>query len=1361
MRLPASIIALIGFLFAAIPVAAAPAYVPASLEPWRAWVLDAHPEHVCPLSAASGSRVCLWPGRLNIDINGNRARFSQSVDSRIERLYGLPVAGTHWPLEVQIDGRNATVLRRNGRPHIQLPAGTVEITGVFEWRARPASVTLPPTTGQVRLVLDGATVDRPRWNANELYLGQPPAAPTPSDENRIGLAVYRVFADGAPPTMRLTVNLDVAGTRRDVSLGKVLPEGFKPVSLSSPLPARLDVDGGLELQVSPGTWSLTLEARTSPPLTQIAFERSGELWPTEEIWSYTDAPWLRVTEPANDRPVDPGQVGVPTPDRSLPAFLIKAGEMLKVVERQRGYSPDVRNELRLYRKAWMNYDGAGYIVSDDIEGLMRRDWRLDLAEPLELRSARVGDDSLLITQAEKSGLRGVEIRIPGVQVTAVSQLPGTPSSLPVSGWQTDIQSVSTTVNLPPGYRLLGATGVDRSTGDWASNWRLLDFFLVLIVAVIVWRTHSRWLGVMALFALVLTVHEHDAPNWSWLFLTAAIAALNVLPRGRLRGSVTVFAAFSLAAFAVIAVPFAGDQLTAALYPQLDSGPISAPRDRGEFANADQSPAADAAPAFAESLPTAYDRQIVKRGRYDNLIPTASRKQPDQSRYASGVQLQAGPGLPDWGGARYRLNWSGPIASDQTFRLVVLPPMLARFWRVAGIGLSVVVLAGLLSQWARRHKRDHVREQDDSGSATSASGMWLAAILGALLIGDAPSANAQFPDAALLEQLESRLLAPAPCTPGCSTIERARVRTSPSALDIRLIVHVAEESSVALPGDPAGWHANRVTVNGKTTDKVALIDGRFHIALPPGVHRVNLTGPMPGAATVTVAFGDTQADIDVSGVGWEVSGVTDRQLAGGALTLSRVSQTRDNEAGFDAMDAERFPAFVMITRVVSFDLDWSVRTILQRVTPPTAAINLSVPLLPGEAINEAALTVTDGQVAVSLAPGQEVVQWSSTLPRSSPVTLQASHDAPWQEIWIAQASPNWRLTYRGVPEDNRDPADSPTWQPTFTPWPGETLTLEVTRPLPVDGPTMAIDNVDLTTRIGRRETVSYLMLNYRATQGGQHALTLPEASTLTSIKQDGTVLARSLNNRSLTVPVLPGSHRLNVEWRENLLSALRVTGPDVDLGMPAANVTTQLALASDRWVLWTSGPTQGPAVLYWSELLVLVLVAAALGRLVSTPLNAASWLLLGLGFSTFFWPSFTIIVLTVLAFRWRETNTLTPRWRFNGLQIALGLLFILSTIALLTTIPFGLLGHPDMQVVGNRSSAFQLVWFIDRVNGPMPGVAAFTVPLWVYKALMLIWSLWLALSVLKWLPWMWRSWSNGGYWRSRARRSTEPSPESPT
>jgi hypothetical protein len=176
---------------------------------------------------------------------------------------------------------------------------------------------------------------------------------------------------------------------------------------------------------------------------------------------------------------------------------------------------------------------------------------------------------------------------------------------------------------------------------------------------------------------------------------------------------------------------------------------------------------------------------------------------------------------------------------------------------------------------------------------------------------------------------------------------------------------------------------------------------------------------------------------------------------------------------------------------------------------------------------------------------------------------------------------------------------------------------------------------------------------------------------------------------------------------------------------------------------------GPAVLYWSELAALILFALILGRVGLAPLHTWQWLLLGLGFSTFSWPVLGLVVVWLLACgaRGKLSTDGLIWWRFNLAQVVIGWLTVAALLAIIVTLPQGLLGTPDMQVTGHNSYGTELGWFADRSESALPVASAFTVPMWIYKTLILAWALWLSFALVRWLPWVWKCFSSDGFWRT--------------
>jgi hypothetical protein len=163
------------------------------------------------------------------------------------------------------------------------------------------------------------------------------------------------------------------------------------------------------------------------------------------------------------------------------------------------------------------------------------------------------------------------------------------------------------------------------------------------------------------------------------------------------------------------------------------------------------------------------------------------------------------------------------------------------------------------------------------------------------------------------------------------------------------------------------------------------------------------------------------------------------------------------------------------------------------------------------------------------------------------------------------------------------------------------------------------------------------------------------------------------------------------------------------------------------------------VLFWQHLLVLALAAWALGRWAPAPLAWYDWLLLAAGLTQVPLAAAAIVVAWLLALAVRRR--LEPRrwWTYDGLQLALLVAGLIAVGVLYAAVHSGLLFPPQMQVLAPgavRSSSASLAWYVDRVADGLPRPWVLSLPLWVWRVLMLLWSLWLASRVLRWAPWAW-------------------------
>jgi hypothetical protein len=1353
-----------GLSFAVAAHAAAD--VPTPLEPWRSWVMHGQEFRACPLIAGRAGAefsdfLCAWPGVLSLSANDTGASISQRWQVDAESWVPLPGNAQHWPQQVNVDGRPAVVIDHGG-PSLRLAVGLHEIHAQIPWRERPQTLHVPATVGLVALRVDGNIVAPVRRDGDELTLGR--AAVAAPEADSMQLRVYRRLADGVPAMLTTRIEIAVSGQAREEVIGPALPEGFAPLALESAWPARLDADGRLRVRVQPGSNSVVLDARAIAPLATATARVPPTPWPQQEIWSYAAAPQLRVSVAGGALAVDPVQAQVPREWAQLPTFALADAAKLTIEERSRGQDPAAQNQLSLSREMWLDFDGGGWFARDRINGRMLRDWRLDVAAPYALERADAGSDALLVTRGAGAGTTGVEWRSPTVDLTAGMRITPKSAELPVAGWNTNFDGASAIVHLPDGYRLLGAPGADYAHGSWVSAWTLYDVFIAALLALLAWRLLGLPGVLVACAYLVLGYQEPGAPRWTLLAALGLGLALRALPAGKLAAAFEWLRRAALLLFVLFALPFAALQLRNALHPQLEQAGLgSSMADAFQFPSnnamrgagapveqdaamaeeqAQSMPAAPPPPASPEE-PVRRQRasQPVAKSKLDMITITGSnvrRVDIDKiERYAESTVLQTGAGEANWNrGQRYELGWSGRVVPTQTMSLLIAPPWMVRLLRVVLVGLLAWLGLRLLQPAWRNLRVPRV-------GTTALLGLLATS---ALLAG--PPARAQtYPPDELLEQLRARLLEAPKCAPACAAFPNAQIVAHGDEIGVALEAHALERVALPLPSDRRNLDLRRITLDGAVQEGVARVGETLWLDVPRGVHRIELAF-VAASDKIALDFPLPPPRVAFDGDGWQASGLDDEaHLLTRTLTLVRARANGEAAAG----TTQQFSPYVVVERALLLGLDWSVSTQVSRLAPREGGIALALPLLAGEHVTTGGLKVENAHVMVALGEGTTQTGWDGKLDKSDTLTLSAPPLGDHAEVWSVQVGPTWHLESSGVPAIALPPEDTQKMHRfEFHPLPGEQLVLRVTRPEAAQGASRAIDWVSVVRRPGQRAAETTLALTARASQGGEQSISLPNGAELVGSSRDGQALNLRLQDGKLSLPLIPGSHKFEIRWRDEEAVGFVASTPALALGLPAANIDLGVDLPADRWLLATSGPTAGPAVLYWSELALALLLAFALGRARRSPLKAWQWLLLVLGFSTFSWIALLVVVAWLFALDWRARQAPQGVTAFNLVQIGLPVLTVFALLCLLAAVQEGLLGTPDMAVAGNGMDAHALRWFADRSADALPVARAISLPLWVHKVAMLAWALWLASALVGWLRKGFAAWTQGGYWRKPMR-----------
>jgi hypothetical protein len=1320
--------------------------VPEELQDWQAWVLDGHEYRRCPLMtgrSAAGEQdfVCAWPGELALSVDVGGATFTQRWQVFAESWVTLPGNMLFWPQEVTLDGDAASLVARDSRPMLRLAPGEHTVAGRMRWRARPETLPMPEGVALIELTLDGTLVEHPMLEGGVLWLGPREAA---GEAESLDVQVYRLLTDDVPAFLDTEIRLRASGDAREEVLAAPLPQGFMPLAIESDLTTRLDPDGRLRVQVRAGEWTVHYRARGSGVPAELAVEPGTGVWPNDEIWSFAANDRQRVAAIENVEAVNPEQVDVPEDWLEFPAYRLPVGNTLRVAERSRGLPADNGNDLELTRELWLDFDHGGYVAVDRISGRMQNGWRLDMREPYRLLSARLDEeDNLLVTRGMEAGTTGVELRRPELNLTASARLEPVAGRMAASGWDERFQSVNGVLNLPPGHQLLAVLGAETSPNAWINRWTLLDIFLALVTAVAIGRLVGVLWGVVTGVALVLTFQEPLAASWLWINAVLPLALARFAPEGWLRRIAGWYRNVAFLALVIWLVPFALNQFRLALYPQLETQGFPLGPAAYQAPSLAQAPVADA--VREERGQALKSRMRQGAAELESIVVTASKVGAALGRYAPGTQVQTGPGIPNWRYLRYRYAWGGPVAADDEVQFVILGRIEVVAWRVAGAVLAILVLLALLRlAYGWRIRLPGLAPQ--------------AALLLALAITPCipePAYAAETPDNAILTELHNRLVRPPKCVPTCAELQRAEVITAPSSLSVTLTVNALAGAAVPVPAAQGRWQPDTITVDGSPHGFLFRDErGQHWLDVAAGVHQVRMAGRLRAADSVQLVFPQAPRLIAVSGDGWDASGIEGERLLTNSLELVR----RRQAGGSEEIDVSaQLPPFVRVTRSFALGLEWSVETYVERIAPTRGAFTIEIPLIAGESVLTADMTVRNGNMVVAFGALDEAIEWRSALPPSTSIELANGEGVPWTEVWSFAVAELWNARFTGIPAVLPEDADK-TWLFEFHPRASETLNLAVTRPEPSPGNTLAIDSAFLESTIGRRAGSHTLRFSYRSTQGGRHVVTLPADARVTSVSVDDRNVTVRPEQGQLPLALLPGEHRVQIAWETDQGIRSRERSPAVDLGASASNIRMGLRLPDSRWLLFASGGGVAPAVLYWGELVVFVVIAIFAGRLAASPLHTYEWLLLGLGLSTFAWLTLALFALWAFAMRWRERwHGDVSVWRYRLVQIGLAILTVWALGGLIAAIPNGLLAAPDMSIQGEDSYAQTLHWFFDQTTGPLPQPAAVSISLWWYKGAMLAWALWLALALLRWLRWAWRAYGAGGAWRGRIARSTEQAP----
>jgi len=647
-------------------------YIPEKLQDWKKWVL--YDKENCPLQYNNENiSHCIWPVELSLDLEDKKGLFVQNWIVYNDGFVQLPGSYGIWPLNVELNNKKAIVIDRDKKPYMYLEAGKHEIKGIFKYNSIPEILSIPSNTGLIDLKINNKKIHLLSYDQKgNLWLQKTNIKKYEKD--KLFLNLYRLISDNIPLQVVCYLKLTISGSSREEMLHKIIPEDTYPVKIESPIPVRLLAKGDIMIQARPGQFDIKIIYNYKNPVEEIA---PKSIVNGQEIWSFEAKNELRMVTIEGLNSIDPYKTDLPENWKKFPAYIINPGSKMIFKVERRGDPDPAPDKLNLNRSIWLDFSGKGMTINDEITGSINKNWRLTINPPTKPGRISIDSKDQLITNYGDNPNPGIEVRKGMVNISADMRYESDIGNIPAVSWDHNFNSLQTTLNLPPGWKLFTLSGVDSTSGTWIAKWSLLDFFLILIIFMIVLNLKNKLWAVIALITMILCFQEHESPRLVWISLLASSALLKILPDYKIKNSIKLWKLASMICLLIIAVPFMINQIKTGIFPQLEknyNSSYSHIRNISKSQRLDQS--------FNKGN-WRSEEKILKKQLIANL-----------DFYGSQSQIQTGPGIPKWRWKKISLKFNGPVSKNHEIGLWLINPFQNFILNFIRVFLIITLIAGL-------------------------------------------------------------------------------------------------------------------------------------------------------------------------------------------------------------------------------------------------------------------------------------------------------------------------------------------------------------------------------------------------------------------------------------------------------------------------------------------------------------------------------------------------------------------------------------------------------------------------------------------------------------------------------------------
>jgi len=610
------------------------------------------------------------------------------------------------------------------------------------------------------------------------------------------------------------------------------------------------------------------------------------------------------------------------------------------------------------------------------------------------------------------------------------------------------------------------------------------------------------------------------------------------------------------------------------------------------------------------------------------------------------------------------------------------------------------------------------------------------------------AYAQYPSDFTIEKLEKDYIESKTCKEVCGSTLGINVKSISDSrvVEIDINVSATQLTVIALPFKEDSFLWKEFLLNGKKTNAITSRGGKIFVAVPKGNNIVSFSAKMKTGQNNIEFLEDPKSFENTSG-----KYAVLKQVGGSFfLQLETIKETQV-EAEEQKVSLEIFgQPLYSIKRELFLSEKWKMRTTISPFLniEGNKVSTIKVPLISGEQPLNSELEIVNGSVSISV--GNTEVSWDSSLTPKDKITFKNT-DTKNIETWVIYNENNWLYSYSGLNPINATGSNQYKTINSWTMWPNEAVDLSISLPKVVEGINKNVTNLSFTTNWKNNPLVHNVSFSINTSIGGRYVIDFEDKKAeVISLLIGGNKVESAIKDGKLSIDLFVGENKVNLNYKSGS-DKIFYKNPTIKFETQVTNATFVNQL-DKRWLLFAGGGDIRPAVLLWGILIALGLIAVVLGKTLKTPLGIVSWLLLLFGLAQTSLIACLLVIGWLVAYGYRDkmigilTNeSILDAKKFNRMQLGLGILTGLGLMTLISMVAIGLLGNPEIFVLGHGSSSNYLNWYVQSWDGESKNPWIVSLPISVYRGIMLAWAVWLAFSLMTWLKWMWQEYSKGGYW----------------